>query len=253
MKIKNIILIITAVILVGIPYKRYWIQQPKDQSVLVVGTSADYPPFESIDVKNGQIVGFDIDVLNQVANRLGKKLVIQDMPFATLIFALRAGEIDLIAAGMSPTPRRSKFVQFSDTYLDEDSFVIITKKGKFEPASLDDLVGKNVVVNSGHTAEAFMAKQQGVNLIRLKDVSLGLVSLQVGSADAFVSTGSVFRSILKKKNTMELAVLPLAGTGDNCAFALKLDNHKLGYAINEALSDMKQDGTLEQLKHKWNV
>lgn len=253
MKIKNIILISSIVVLAGIFYKKYWIKQSKDQSVLVVGTSADYPPFESMDIKTGQIVGFDIDVLHQVANRLGKKLVIQDMPFATLIFALRAGEIDLIAAGMSPTPRRLKFVQFTDTYLDGDYFVVVTKKGKFEPASLDDLVGKNVVVNTGHTAESFMAKQQGVNLIRLKDVSLGLVSLQAGSADAFVCAGSALRSILQKKNTIELAVLPLVGTGDNCAFALKLDNQKLVYEINEALSNMKQDGTLEQLKHKWNV
>lgn len=253
MKIKNIIVISSVFVLVGILYKKYWTKQSKDQSVLVVGTSADYSPFESIDTKTGQIVGFDIDVLHQVAQRLGKKLIIQDMPFATLIFALRAGEIDLIAAGMSPTPRRSKFVQFTDMYLDGDYFVVITKKSKFEPKSLDDLVGKNVVVNTGHTAEAFMAKRQGVNLIRLKDVSLGLVALQTGSADAFVCASSVLRSILQKKNNIEVAVLPLPGTGDSCAFALKLDNQKLGHEINQALSDMKKDGTLEQLKHKWDV
>lgn len=253
MKIKNIILISFIIVLSGVFCKRYWVKPPKDQSVLIVGTSADYPPFESIDIKTGQIVGFDIDVLHQIANRLGKKLIIQDMPFATLIFALRAGEIDLIAAGMSPTQRRSKFVQFTNTYLDGDYFVVITKKGKFEPKSLDDLVGKNVVVNTGHTAESFMAKQQGINLIRLKDVSLGLVSLQTGSADAFVCAGSVLRSILQKKNSIELAVLPLIGTGDDCAFVLKLDNQKLGHVVNQALSDMKQEGILEQLKHKWNV
>jgi ABC-type amino acid transport substrate-binding protein len=253
MKIQNIILIVFTFVLVGIFYKKYWVKASKDHSVLVVGTSADYPPYESIDIKTGQIVGFDIDILHEIANRLGKKLVLQDMPFATLIFALRAGEIDMIAAGMSPTPRRSKFVQFSDTYLDGDGFVIVTQKGKFEPKGLDDLVGKSVVVSSGHTAEAFMEKQKGVNLIRLKDVSLGLVSLQVGSADAFVCSGTVFRSILKKKNTIELAVFPLVGTGDTCAFALKLDNQKLGYEINKVLSEIKQDGTLEQLKDKWNI
>jgi len=254
MKIKNIILILLPIFFVSIFYKKYHVKQKKDPNILVVGTSADYPPYEFIDTKTSEIIGLDIDVINQVALHLNKKIIIKNMPFTSLIFALLAGDIDLIAAGMSPTDRRAKFVKFTDKYLSGDYFVIVSRKDKFLPQSLSDLIGKRVVVNSGHTAEAFIAKQDGIDLIRLKDVSLGLVALQVGTADAFICSNSVFKTILQKKNNSDqLAVLPLYGTGEDCAFALRLDNVILADEINKALSIMYADSSLEQLKIKWNV
>jgi polar amino acid transport system substrate-binding protein len=254
MKIQNIILIILSIFFIAIVYKKYQINPTKDSNILIVGTSADYPPYEFIDTKTLEIIGFDIDVITQVAQYLNKKVVIKNMPFTSLIFALLAGDIDVIVAGMSPSIRRAKFVQFTDKYLSGDYFVILSKKDKFIPQSLSDLVGKRVVVNSGHTAEAFMAKQEGVQLIRLKDVSLGLVALQTGTADAFICSNSVLNNILQKKNnTDQFSILPLHGTGDDCAFAVKLNNTKLVKEINQALTIMHDNNSLKQLKIKWNV
>lgn len=253
MNIKTIFFIIT-IFLIAFLYKKYQIKPVKDPQLIVVGTSADYPPYEYVDTKTSEIVGFDIDVMKSVAERLNKKIIIQNMSFTSLVFALLAEEIDLIAAGMSPTPRRSKFVLFTDKYLDGDYFVVVSKKDIFIPKSLEDLKGKQVVVNTGYTAEAFMAKQEGVHLIRLKDVSLGLVSIQTGSADAFVCAQSVLKTILQKKNNSDqFALLPLHGTGDDCAFAVKKENTQLADQVNNVLEIMHQDGTLEQLKNKWNV
>lgn len=254
MNIKTFFLILIALFFTSIFYKKYYVKSLKNPNILTVGTSADYPPYEFIDIKTSKIIGFDIDVIKAVANHLNKKIVIKDMPFTSLVFGLLAGEVDVIAAGMSPNSRRSKFVLFTDTYLTADYFVVVSKKDVFVPKSLADLKGKQVVVNTGYTAEAFMAKQEGVHLIRLKDIALGLVALQSGSADAFVCTNSVLKNILQKKNNVDqFAVLPLYGTGDDCSFAVKKDNTSLANQINEALAVMHQNGTLEQLKIKWNL
>lgn len=241
-------------ILTGILYKKYRVKPEKDLSVLVVGTSADYPPYEFIDTKTGELVGFDIDVIREIAHRLHKKLLVKNLSFTSLVFSLLAGDIDLIASGMSPSPRRAKFVHFTDKYMDGDYYVIVSKKDRFVPKGLQDLVGKEVVVNTGHAAEAFMAKQEGVHLIRLRDVSLGLIAISTGSADAFVSVKSAMQAALQKKtNSEQFAVLELLGIGDDCAFAVERHNQKLVKEINEILAQMKNDGTLAQLKNKWNL
>lgn len=254
MKIQNIIFIIGVIIVGGLFYKKYKKPASKDSSILVIGTSADYPPYEFIDIKTGEIVGFDIDVVTEIASRLDKKLVIKNLPFTSLVFELISGEIDMIAAGMTPSARRAKFVTFTDTYFNGDAYVIVSRKDCFSPSSLKDLVGKNVVVNSGHAAEGFMAKQEGIHLTRLKDVSLGLVAVIAGSADAFVSVKSVIQAALQKiNNAQQFVVVELMGTGDDCSFAVERHNKKLAENIDNVISEMKQDGTLDQLRNKWNI
>ncbi|HEY0894680.1 MAG TPA: ABC transporter substrate-binding protein [Cellvibrio sp.] len=227
----------------------------KDRSVLVVGTSADYPPYEFIDSKTGTIVGFDIDVITDVASRLGKTIELKDMSFGSLILGLLSREIDVVAAGMSPTPRRRKFVSFTHHYLDSDAYVIVSLKDRFLPKSLQDLAGKNVVVNTGYTAEAYLDQQDiKLHLTRLQTPALALVALQCGSVDAFVCAQSTARAMIEKiSNPDSIALCVLENTGDNCAFALSRYAAELTEEINSALDLMRCDGTLERLKEKWKL
>lgn len=227
----------------------------KDPSVLVVGTSPDYPPYEFVDAATHEIVGFDIDVVKEIAARLNKKVTIKDMSFASLIFGLLSRDIDIIAAGMSPTPRRSKFVLFTEKYLDGDAYVIVTLKNRFEPTSLQDLAGKDVVVNTGYTAEAYLDQQDiDIRLIRLRTPAEALIALQCGSVDAFVcarSTANAMISKIGKPDNFALFVLP--NTGDDCAFALNKYAVDLKAEVNAALTSMRIDGTLNLLKEKWKL
>src|SRR3954447_9229589 len=89
----------------------------KDAKVLKMGTSADYPPFEYIDTAKGSdIIGFDIDLANALAEKTGYEIEVQDMDFNSLIPALQAKQIDIVLAGMTPTPEREENVDFSDIY-----------------------------------------------------------------------------------------------------------------------------------------
>ncbi|MGL4535596.1 MAG: transporter substrate-binding domain-containing protein, partial [Weissella cibaria] len=85
---------------------------------LVVGTSADYAPYEFHTTVNGKdkIVGFDISVANEIAKRLGVKLVIQEMSFDALLGAVKTGKVDMVVAGMTATPEREQEASFSEPY-----------------------------------------------------------------------------------------------------------------------------------------
>lgn len=255
MKILNVVIVLGVMVIGLLFLSGPRVSPVKDDSVLIVGTSPDYPPYEFMDTVTDQIIGFDIDVMSEVALRLNKKMVVKDMPFASLIFGLLSGDIDVIAAGMSPTPRRSKFVLFSEKYLDSDSYVILTIKNRFQPKSLEDLKDKDVVVNTGYTAEAYLDQQDiGIRLIRLRSPSEALIALQSGSADAFVCAQSTAKAMIARFGKSDhFAMFALPNTGDDCAFALSKHAVDLTENINKALASMRTDGTLNLLKEKWKL
>ena len=163
----------------------------KDDATIVVGTSADYPPFAVVDSKTNEIVGFDIDIVVEVAKRLGKKIEIKDIPFAGLIFSLLYGDIAVVAAGMSPSERRAQTVSFSNQYMQPDPFVIIFKKSQADIKGLDDLIGKRVSVNSGYTAETYLSDRTDLDLVRLATPADSILALKSGAVDAYVCVQSV--------------------------------------------------------------
>ncbi len=224
----------------------------KDESVLIVGTSPDYPPYESIDIQTGTIVGLDIDIIKDVARRLNKKVVIKQMPFTSLIFGLLAHEIDVIAAGMTLTPRRAKFVLFTDCYVCGDQFVAVTKDSSFKPTKIQDLSGKRVVVNTGYTADTYISNHESIKLKRLKTPAESLLAVMSGSDDVYVTAQSVLEAMSAKIQHYNFSVTTLTDMqGDGCAFAVNKHNVALQQQIDQALLDMKQDGTLEQIKKLW--
>ena len=114
------------------------------EKTLVMATSADYPPYEYVETeKGGEIVGFDIDVANHIAKKLGYKVEIKDMDFNGLIPALDSGKADFVIAGMTPNEERKKTVDFSDEYYAAQQ-LIVTKDKAIK--SVEDLEGKTVGV-----------------------------------------------------------------------------------------------------------
>lgn len=225
-----------------------------DEQTIVVGTSADYPPYAFVDIKSGQVVGFDIDVAKEVVKRLNKNIQVKDIPFASLVFDLFYQYIDIIAAGMSPTEKRSKKVLFSQAYLQDDPLIVLTNKSSKPIQSLEGLQPKKVVVNTGYTADLYLSDKKNIDLVRLKNPAESIVALKSGAADAFVCAKSSLATFMHKKSLAQdfhVAVLP--DTGDKYALAVNKNNHRLLEQVNKALDEIKQDGTLELLKKKWNL
>ncbi len=229
------------------------IDRKKDNQVIVVGTSADYPPYAFIDTTNNEVVGFDIDVAREVVSRLYKKIIIKDIPFSSLIFDLFAQKINVIAAGMTPTARRSRGVLFSQKYLEADPLMVITKKFYSNINSLEGLAGKTVVVNTGYTADLYLSDKSDINIVRLKTPAESFMALKSGSVDAFVCAKSSLVAFLSKSSAQDYFIAKLPDTGDDYALVVSKHDHGMLEQINKALDGMKKDGTLQALKKKWNL
>ena len=116
-----------------------------DKKVLVMGTSADYAPFEFIDTEKGdEIIGFDVELAKAVTKELGYELKIVDMDFNALIPAIQSKKVDFVLAGMSATPEREKAVDFSKIYYKPLQLIVTKKDSGIK--SIEDLKGKTVGV-----------------------------------------------------------------------------------------------------------
>ena len=129
----------------------------KKRGKLVVGTSADWPPYEYVD--NGKVVGIDIDIAGKIAERLGVGLGVRDMKFSALIEAVKRGDVDIVIADMSITPNREKQVLFSIPY-QADSSVVIARRG-LQIKSVEDLKGRAIGVQVGTVQEDWAEKTLG--------------------------------------------------------------------------------------------
>ena len=133
---------------------------------LIVGTSADFPPFENLEVVDGKetIVGFDIDLINEIAKELGVEVEIQDMDFNGLVAAVQSDKIDLAIAGMTPDDDRREKVDFSDPYFYASQTILVKEEVKDEYASMDDMVGKIVGSQLGTTSDDVISEFEGVEV-----------------------------------------------------------------------------------------
>ena len=220
--------------------------QASDDS-LIVGTNAEFPPFTSIE--NRVIVGFDIDIAREVGVRLGKIIQFKDMPFDALIPDIILGRVDFVAAGMSYTEERAKRVSFTTPYLSEDPLVIFTS----QDITVDNLIDKTVIVVEGFTADVFMSSKPGVNIIRLPTQADGFMALKSGRADAFVTAKSTVDAFCETQDAVQFHTTLIEGTGETCALVVPKNKIKLLKDIQNALDQMKEDGTMAKLKNKWNL
>lgn len=119
-----------------------------EKEKLVMGTSADYPPFEYIDTASGSdIIGFDIEIANYIADYLGFEYTIENMDFNGLVEAVRTGRVDFVLSGMTPTDERRENVDFSDNYYEGNQMIVTLKDSGIE--TIEDLDGKKVGVQLG--------------------------------------------------------------------------------------------------------
>jgi len=226
------------------------INPAKTHTKLIVGTSADFPPFSFRD-RTDDIVGFDIDIIKEIGKRLSLKIELIDRPFSLLIPQIQIGQVDVIAAGMTPTPEREKNLRFTKIYLSDNPLVIVTPKNKASNIkNIDDLKGKSVIVNTGYVSDTYVSKFPEIQITRLPKVSDAMIALEHNKADAFVTaslTLEPYSSQLSKFN-----VIPIEGTSETSALGVsKKIPDELFEKIQKALDDMEKDGTLKSIKLKW--
>ncbi|MGE0010195.1 MAG: substrate-binding periplasmic protein [Candidatus Babeliales bacterium] len=219
-------------------------------NTLIVGTNAEYQPYSF--VKDGNITGFDIDLVRELAQRMGKKVVLKDMAFTTLLPELQMGSIHVIAAGMSPTAQRAQHVLFLAPHHSGDPLVLITPQGS-GVTSLNNLKGKTVIVNEGFTADSFISTLDDIHIVRLPSVADAFLTLNSGRADAFVSAASSVQPFFALHGKEQWLVTNIPNTEDTAALAVSKKYPELHHDLQQQLNALFADGTISKLAKKWGL
>lgn len=213
---------------------------------LTVGTSPDYPPYESLDASN-QIVGYDIDVVKAVAAKLGLKVNVVGQSFDGLIPALIAKKIDLVAAGMTVNAERKQSVNFT-VPVDSSNNVIMARKENTGLSKAASLSGKSVGVQIGSVQETLAQGIKGANVKSFNLYTDAAVALQTRQIDSMILDRTVAVQFLK--NYPDLRITGDLGKSDK-AFALRKDCADLAGKMNVVLTQMSKNGQLAALQKKW--
>lgn len=222
-----------------------------DKDVVVVGTESTYPPYEFRD-ENNELKGFDIDLMEAIADKAGFKIEWQDMPFDSLIPALISNKIDIIAAGLSATPERAERVAFSIPYeISLSTFIV--KKGDDSIKAVEDLKGKTVTAQLGTVQETYSKGLEDVHVKAFQKFDDCVREVALGRADATLMDKPVALKFVKQKDFEGKVQIAFDQeiTGAGKALAMNLGEEKLIAAVNKALEKMEQTGELQELKEKW--
>lgn len=246
--LKRGLAVLAVVLLVTTVFFPQSLNTIKRRGKLIIGTEPTFPPFEFVDEKN-QIVGFDIDIANELAKRLGVKLEIVSLPFDSLIPALQQGKIDLIIAGMTITEERAKVVDFSKPYFEANQAIVVRGDSKFQPKKIDDLVGKKVAVQLGTTGDLVVSKVKGIEVVRFQKFTDAFLELQNGRVDAVVLDEAPAKAYVRKFPKFILSAV--IDTGETYGIAVKKGNRELLNFVNQTLDILKSTGVYNKLIQKW--
>lgn len=217
---------------------------------LVVGTSDDYPPYTFC--KDGKTVGFDIDLINQIAQRMGRFLILKTMAFDILLLELQRGTMQVIAAGLTPTLGRAQKVFFTSPYIAADPLLAVTRSGEQAVHNLADMQGKTIVVNEGYTADFYLSSQSGLRLEKRETVAECLLALERHKVDVYVVAQSAYQPFLNLKG-QRFVTEPLADVTEKYALAVSKKYPELFETIEATLQELHEDGTIGDLKRKWGL
>lgn len=217
---------------------------------LVTCTSLPYEPFQFKE--GGEIVGFDVDLVDLVAEELNAEQEIFDTPFEGIETgeAFNRGDCDVAAAAMTITDERAKVMDFSDGYFDANQALLVKKDSGI--ASLDDLKGKTLGVQANTTGEDYAKANQekyGYKIKQYEDVALEETAVKTGQIDAGINDNSVLYDFVNKND--DVSVTEEFPTGEAYGIAVKKGNGALLAVINDVIEKAKADGTYDAIFKRW--
>lgn len=212
--------------------------------------SGAYPPFSFVDDTN-QVVGFDVDIGNEIAKRLGVKGVAVSTAWDGIIAGLLAGKYDAIIGSMTITAEREKAVDFVGPYYRSGRGIFVATDSAVK--SLDDLKDKTIGVTLGETHEKWARERGGWEIRTYKGLPELFLELKAGRIQAMVVDAVPVSIAVKEtgEKVVKLDVPEFAGSEDKIGIAIRKGNPELKAAMQKALDDMMADGTYEAIAMKW--
>jgi polar amino acid transport system substrate-binding protein len=223
----------------------------EDPKKIVLGTSADYAPYEFHAMIDGvdTIVGFDVEIAKEIAKDLGAELEIQDLDFDSLLMSLNTDKVDFVIAGMTPDEERRKNVDFSEIYYYAAQGVLVKKEDAASYTTLADLNSKRIGVQRGSIQEGIAQDEvEGARITSLAKIPELILELSSGRVDALILEKPVAEQYVTTQEGITLADVTIeqAEEESGSAIAVKKGNQELLDAINKTVARLKESGDIER-------
>lgn len=233
---KIVVLIMLSILLCGCT---------KREDKLIMVTEAGFAPYEYYS--DGKIIGVDVDIAKEIADYLGKELVVKDVAFDSIITEVKSGKSDIGAAGISYTDERAKQVDFSEDYTISKQVVIVKYASRI--TTLEDLNDKRIAVQLGSIADTYVSESYSNNkIIRHKKYLAAIEDLKDNKVDCVVMDELPAQAILNENQNLRILEEPLAT--DSYGIIVDKGNKELLNAINIVINRLKSEGKIEEFTMK---
>jgi polar amino acid transport system substrate-binding protein len=219
------------------------------QTALRVGANIGNVPWEFQNEK-GDIVGFEIDLMNEVGKRIGQKVEFVNIPFQGLFAAVQSGQINAAVSSITITKKRLESVSFAQPYYDSDQSLTVTKASGIK--NVEGMAGKTVGVDTGSTGDIWATENKTKyklgEIRRFEGLNPAMLDLAAGRLDGYISDIPALLYYVKDKP--QFAVVERIKTTEQYSVMFAKDS-PLAPKVNEAITKMKQDGALAKLHQTW--
>jgi polar amino acid transport system substrate-binding protein len=235
-----------------------YLDEIKARGTLIVGTSADYPPYESVD-EAGAFIGFDMDLIREIGTRMGLQVEIKDMAFDALVAAVQEKKVDAVIAAMQYSPERDEKVDFSIPYHFQKDAFIVAGDSAIEMAGPMDAAGLSIGVQTGTLQEQWvmdnlvtpglMTEDQ---LFRYERVDQGALDVSAGRVDILFINADPAKELADKVG-LKLALV----TSDTVVGgqSIAIPDGELGFKaeLDTIITALQNEGVIEGLQQTWNI
>lgn len=251
---KVISLILCLVLVAGVFAFAGCSKQEETKEKLIMATNAAFPPYE---FKEGdKIVGIDAEIAAKIAEKLGMELEIMDVEFGSIVGGVKSGKYSMGMAGMTVTDERKQSVNFTDSYAKGIQVVIVTENSSIK--SIDDLKGDGSMkfgVQQDTTGDIYASDTPenggygSDNVVRFKTGAEAVSALSAGKVDAVIIDNEPAKSFVEASKGLN--ILDGAWVEEDYAICISKDNTELLDNVNNALKELKADGTVQQIIDKY--
>lgn len=214
---------------------------------LHMATNATFPPYEMV-ADDGTFEGIDVDIAGKIAEKLGLELVVDDMDFGSVITSVQAGKSDIAMAGLTVTDERKQNVDFTDSYATGVQVVIVPEDSDIK--TIDDLQGKLIGCQESTTGYTYCTDDYGEDMVTAFPSGANAVqALLTGKIDAVVIDKQPAEAYVAQNEGLK--ILDTEYVAEDYAIGVSKDNAALRDAVNNALKELIDDGTVQSILDKY--
>jgi len=229
----------------------------KEKGTLVVGTSADYPPYESVD-EAGNFIGFDVDLITEIGKRMGVTVEVKDMAFDALIAAVQEKKVDVVIAAMQSSPERDEKVDFSIPYHYQKDAFIVGGDSTLVLNTAVDAAGHSIGVQTGTIQETWVLENlvpKGTTedqIFRYERVDQGALDVSAGRVEILFINADPAQKLADELG-LKVALVTSETVIGGQSIALPEGEATLKAELDKYIQELEDEGFTNQLLEKWGI